>query len=75
MATSSPNPNNVTVKFRGKGEREMPKPPQMDVSTGKPMKGSSGKPKMSRRMRKQVKKAQNRGAISDKAMKRMTGEE
>lgn len=72
MATSSPSPNNVTVKFRGKGEREMPKPPNMDVSTVAGPKG--GKPKFPRGLKKKAKRLQGQGRISDKAMKKITGE-
>lgn len=72
MAESATHPNNVAVKFRGKGEREMPKPPGMDVSTTKvsPTKGK----KLPRRARKVAKAAARRGLISEKAMAKHMGE-
>lgn len=50
----------------------MPKPPNMDVSSVAGPKG--GKPKFPRGLKKKAKRLQGQGRISDKAMKKITGE-
>lgn len=73
MNTSAQS-NNKAVEFLGQPVKEMPKPPNMDVSTP-PLKAPQKvkKMKMSRKGRKSVKGFAKRGMISPKAMAKMVG--
>jgi hypothetical protein len=70
MAETAVFPNNKSVEFRGKPEREMPRPPNMDVSAKPGKKNPAGINKGNETKRKHVKRAMKRGMVSEKAAKK-----
>lgn len=75
MAQSTVSPNNKAVTFRGRTEREMPKPPNMDVTPKPAVKHPAGiKNRAAISKRKFAKRAMKRGMISESAAKKHLGE-
>jgi len=73
MASTSPQPNNAAVKFRGTTEREMALEPKPEIGTeiakaAKPPK-LPGVNRLAKGTRKKARKMAMRGIISPKAMK------
>lgn len=73
MAETAPAPNNKSVNFGGKVEREMSTTKRMNAED-QPVDGvATPAKKLSPRLRKTAKKAMRRGMISEKAAKRHLG--
>lgn len=77
MASTTTQPHNAAVKFRGQREREMAKTenPMADDSMPKPPTfPKKPGPKYGKRVRKRARIAAKRGLISPKAMAKHMGE-
>jgi hypothetical protein len=75
MASTTTQPNNAAVKFRGKTEREMALDPKPAIGEELPkLAKPSGVKRLPKGMRKKGRQLAKRGMISPKAMKTHFGE-